>query len=182
MKKILIFTLLSLVLAPDLWGINYQTPISRDGRGFQTNPKNEFRQNIPSVAARFIGLPYRFGANPQISGSTDNSYLFFSIYTLAAREAGLTYHGYLPMKRLLENCGKVEPDKLQNGDLMVLHTDLAAMVYRVETSGKIHLIYASKKKNQVFSFNSDNIVFQVYWMENLKGFYRLFDTMLSPSK
>ena len=86
------------------------------------------------------------------------------------------------MRRLLEYCSQVDPDKVQNGDLMVLNNDLAAMVFRVETSGKLHLIYASKKRNQVFAFNSDNIVFQVYWMENLRGFYRLPDTMLSPAK
>lgn len=182
MKKVLIFVFISLFLAPDLWGVNYQKPMGKDGQGVERNPKNEFRQNIPPVALQFIGIPYQFGANPQVSGATDNSSLFFSIYTLAAQKAGLTYHGYLPMRRLLEYCSQVDPDKVQNGDLMVLNNGLAAMVFRVETSGKLHLIYASKKRSQVFAFNSDNIVFQVYWMENLRGFYRLSDTMLSPAK
>ena len=181
MKKSL-FLLISLLLAPDLWGMNYQKPIDKDGFAFEKHPKKEFRKNIPAVAGQFIGIPYQFGANPQVSGATDNSYLFFSIYTLAAQKAGLTYHGYLPMQRLLGNCSQVDPDKVQNGDLMVLTNGLAAMIFRVETSGKLHLVYASQKRSQVCSFNSDNLVFQVYWMENLKGFYRLSDTMLSPAK
>ncbi len=181
MKKVLILSIVSLMLASDLWGMNYQKPMGRDGE-YQKNPKKIFRQNIPAVAGQFIGIPYQFGGNPQVSGSTDNSYLFFSIYTLAAQKAGLAYHGYLPMRRLLENCRKVDPEKVQNGDLMVLENDLAAMVYRVEASGRLHLIYASRKRSQVFSFNSDNLVFQVYWMENLDGFYRISDTMLAPAQ
>ncbi len=179
MKKRIIILLLGLVPFADLFGMNYQKPIGISGPESIEARKSKFRRNIPLVAGRFIGIPYKYGGNPQISGTTDNSYLFYSIYTQAARKAGLAYHGYLPMKKLMENCKKIKPNKVQSGDLMLLKNGLAAMVFRVESSGRIHLIYASKKRNQVFSFNSDNLVFQVYWMENFKGFYTLSPHMVS---
>jgi len=74
----------------------------------------------------------------------------------------------------------VNENNLKNGDLIVLNDDHAAMVYHVENTGKIHLIYSSGKRRRVLSFTSDHIVFQAYWLENLKGFYRLSDTMLAP--
>ncbi len=144
----------------------------------KTKQKISFLQAIPSVAKQFLGIPYRYGQNPQISGATDNSYLFFSIYTLAAQQAGLTYKGYMPMKYLFRNVTPVSEDSVRNGDLMVLSNNLAAMVYQTEPWGKLYLIYASKKRQQVISFTSDNIVFKVYWMANFKGFYRIQDGLL----
>ncbi len=182
MKRSLILILLSLFFAADSWAVTHETTIGTGSPVFQENPEQKFRQFIPFIAESFIGIPYRFGGNPQVTGTSDNSYLFYSIYTMAAREAGLTYHGYLPMKALLERVSKVSRDQVRNGDLLVLNNNLAAMVYKVERSGKLHFIYTSKKRGQVFSFNTDNVVFQVYWLENLKGFYRLSRTMLSPAK
>ncbi len=137
-----------------------------------------FLQAIPLVATQFLGIPYRYGQNPRLTGATDNSYLFFSIYTLAAQEAGLFYKGYMPIKYLLGHVKPVPDGAVQNGDLMVLNNHLAAMVYKTEPWGKLHFIYASQKRQQVISFTSDNIVFKVYWMANLKGFYRIQDGLL----
>jgi hypothetical protein len=50
---------------------------------------------IPQTAIDFIGIPYKLGGNPQQTGTTDNSYLFFSIYSLAAQKAGLSVAEYL---------------------------------------------------------------------------------------
>lgn len=85
------------------------------------------------------------------------------------------------MKYFLRNIREVDEKDLKNGDLIVLNDGHTAMIYQVENTGKIHLIYASEKRQQVLSFNSDNIVFQVYWLENLKGFFRLSDIMLAPA-
>ncbi len=137
-----------------------------------------FLKAIPLIAKQFLGIPYRYGQNPCLTGATDNSYLFFSIYTLAAQEAGLFYKGYMPMKYLLENVKPVPDGAVRNGDLMVLNNNLAAMVYQTEPWGKLYFIYASQKRQQVISFTSDNIVFKVYWMANFKGFYRIRDGLL----
>ncbi len=138
----------------------------------------KFLESIPSVAKQFLGIPYRYGQDPRITGATDNSYLFFSIYTLAAQKAGLSYEGYMPMKYLLKHLKPVSDGLVRNGDLMVLNNHLAAMVYQTEPWGKLHFIYTSKKRGQVISFTSDNIVFKVYWMANFKGFYRIQDGLL----
>ena len=85
------------------------------------------------------------------------------------------------MKNLLQHTEKVDENQLKKGDLMVLDNNLAAMIYNIEKkTGRLFLIYASEKRRQVISFNSDNIVFYAYWLENLKGFYRLTDNMLRP--
>ncbi len=144
----------------------------------KNSAKASFLQEIPSVAKQFLGVPYRYGQNPRLTGATDNSYLFFSIYTLAAQEAGLFYKGYMPMKYLLRNVTPVSDGAVRNGDLMVLNNNLAAMVYKTEPWGKLHFIYASQKRQQVISFTSDNVVFKIYWMANLKGFYRIQDGLL----
>ncbi|MEA1968416.1 MAG: peptidoglycan endopeptidase [Thermodesulfobacteriota bacterium] len=140
--------------------------------------KKIFRQSIPSIAKQFIGIPYKLGGDPRKFGTSDNSYLFFSIYDMAAQKAGLFYEGYLPMAHLLRNTIEITRNDLQNGDFIVLNNDHAAMIYQIENSGKMHFIYASQKRQQIFSFSSDNLVFQIYWLENFKGFYRLSDTML----
>lgn len=91
---------------------------------------------------------------------------------------GLDYHGYLPMENLLENTRPISENQIQNGDLMVLNNQHAAMIFHIEDSGRLHLIYASEKRNQVITFHSDNLVFYSYWLENLLGFFRLKDPML----
>ncbi len=139
-----------------------------------------FINTIPAIARQFIGIPFEWGGNPQVTGTSDNSYLFFSIYSLAAQKAGFAYHAYLPMKFLLKQTHEIQAGQIRNGDLMVLKNNHAAMVYKTEPNGRIHLIYASGKRRRVIAFNSDNLVYQIYWMENLKGFYRLNENMLRP--
>jgi len=181
MKKFLIIVILILFSAISVWSSNYEKTDepAEQGDAYFGKQKRVFRQSIPSIANQFIGIPYELGGNPRQSGTSDNSYLFFSIYTLAAQKAGLSYKEYLPMKYLLRNTREVDENDLKNGDLIVLNNNHAAMIYQIENTGKMHFIYASQKRQQVFSFNTDNLVFHVYWLENLKGFYRLSDVMLS---
>jgi hypothetical protein len=181
MKRNLIIVILILFSAVSVWGSNDK----KDNEFIKQDitveeQKRRFRQNIPTIAIGFVGIPYKYGGNPQQSEATDNSHLFFSIYSLAAQKAGLSYKTYLSMKYLLRNLREVNENDLKNGDLIVLNDDHAAMIYQVEKTGKIHLIYSSEKRQQVLAFTSDHLVFHVYWLKNLKGFYRLFDTMLAP--
>ncbi|WP_300463160.1 peptidoglycan endopeptidase [Desulfobacula sp.] len=183
MKRTLIIAILILFNTVSVWGSNGNEADKaiEPETAYLGEQKKIFRQNIPSIAKQFIGISYELGANPLQSSASDNSHLFFSIYTLAAQKAGLSYKEYLPMKYLLLNIHEVDENDLQNGDLLVLNNAHAAMIYHVEKTGKIHLIYASGKRRQVLSFNSDNPVFYVYWLENLKGFYRLADVMLKQT-
>lgn len=147
-----------------------------------SSPVALFRQYIPFVAEQFIGMPFKMGGDPSRTGSTDNSSLFFSIYTAAAKKAGMGYRDYLPMRYLLKRTFEIPESKVENGDLIVLKNGLAAMIYKSDPSGRLYLIYASQKRQQVISFNSDNLVYQVYWLENLMGFYRLKPEMLIPAR
>lgn len=153
----------------------HQTPVD-------SAPAVLFCQFIPSIAEQFIGMPVVFGGRPKQTGSTDNSWLFYSIYTGAATRAGLKYKAFMPMDLLLGNTHSIKADDVQNGDLIVLNNDLAAMVYQVEPSGRMHFIYASEKREEVTVFNSENIVYQAYWLENFKGFFRLNEDMLMPAR
>jgi hypothetical protein len=180
MKKKLIIAVLILFSAGSGWSFDYKKNNESTEKGdvYFREQKSIFIQSIPSIAKQFIGIPYKFGGNPRQSRTSDNSHLFFSIYSLAAQKAGLSYKEYLPMKYLLHNIREVDENNLKNGDLMVLNNGYAAMIYQVENTEKIYLIYASEKRQQILSFNSENPVFHVYWLENLKGFYRLSDGML----
>ena len=137
-----------------------------------STPAVLFRQFIPSIAEQFIGIPVVVGGRPKLTGSTDNSWLFYSIYTGAAKKAGLIYKTFMPMKLLLRNTHSIKADDVRNGDLIVLDNNLAAMVYQVDPSGRMHFIYASKKRGEVTTFNSENIVYVAYWLENFKGFFQ----------
>ncbi|MBT3178603.1 MAG: C40 family peptidase [Desulfobacula sp.] len=183
MKIIFIVVTFILFCATSVLGLNTENTneSAEHGNAYSEEQKNIFRQSIPPIAKRFIGIPYKLGGSPPQSGTSDNSNLFFSIYNLAAQKAGLSYKKYMPMKYLLCNIREVDENNLKNGDLIVLNDDHTAMIYQVENTGKIYLIYASEKRQQVLSFNGDNIVFQVYWLENLKGFFRLSDIMLAPT-
>ena len=152
-----------------------QTPVD-------SAPAVLFCQFIPSIAEQFIGMPVIFGGRPKQTGSTDNSWLFYSIYTGAATRAGLTYKTFMPMALLLGNTHSIKADDVQNGDLIVLNNDLAAMVYQADPSGRMHFIYASKKRGKVTIFNSDNIVYHAYWLEHFKGFFRINEDMLMPAR
>lgn len=147
-----------------------------------SSPETLFRQHIPFVAEQFIGIPVKMGGLPARTGTTDNSSLFFSIYASAAKKAGLRYKAWLPMRNLLENTTAVSEADVENGDLIVLTDGLAAMVYKKDPSGRLYMIYASEKRQQVISFHSDNLVYQAYWQEHLKGFYRLNQDMLRPAR
>ncbi|MCP4020584.1 MAG: C40 family peptidase [Desulfobacteraceae bacterium] len=183
MKKTVSIILFILFGSASVWGATFEK--TKESTGQENTSIEEqtavFLKNIPDIAKEFIGIPYALGANPQESGSSDNSHLFFAIYNMAAQKAGLVYKSYLTMKALLRNVVEVDENNIQNGDLIVLKNGHAAMIYLVEDTGKIHLIYASAKRQQVLSFNSGNVIFHVYWLENLKGFYRLSNAMLSTA-
>jgi len=182
MKKILVASISFLCWAGFAWGLNQKQTVDSVDQNNNAYGVQEtiFRQSIPSIADQFIGISYELGGNPQISGTSDNSYLFLSIYTLAAEKAGLSYGEYLPMADLLSNTREVDKNDLQNGDLIVLNNDLAAMIYWIDESGKMYFLYASETRQKIISFNSENPVFDSYWLENLKGYYRISDTLLSP--
>jgi len=182
MKNILVAIVLFSCWVGSAWGLNQEQTVDSVEPGNNSYGVQEkiFRQSIPAIADQFIGIPYELGGNPQISGTSDNSYLFFSIYTLAAQKAGLSYGEYLPMAYLLDNTREVDKNDLRNGDLIVLNNNHAAMIYWIDESGKMYFIYASGKRQKIIAFNSENPVFDIYWLENLKGFYRISDTLLLP--
>ena len=84
------------------------------------------------------------------------------------------------MEMLLKNTVEVERNDLKAGDLMVLINGLAAMIYKFEDGDKFYLIYVPGKRREVISFNSQNVVFEAYWLKNLKGYFRLSKSMLWP--
>ncbi len=181
MKKLIFTFLLLLTNTLCAWGIQIDKgPLTEkpEIRSPAASAREVFRQNIPEVARQFIGTPYEFGGNPLTSGTTDNSYLFFAIYTKAAQQAGLTYHGYLPLANLLKNVRQVDENQVRKGDLMVLNNQLAAMVFHIEDTGRLHLIYVSEKRQKVITFHSDNVVFDIFWLEHTTGFFRLKESML----
>lgn len=141
-----------------------------------------FRNSIPGVAEQYIGMPYAFGADPIHHGEADNSHLMCAIYDAAAQKAGLSFPGYMPMRILLAHTVKVKPGDLQPGDLMVLNDGHAAMITRMKNSEYFELIYASLKRGEVISFNSRNLVYEVYWLAHLDGFYRFDPDLLVPSE
>jgi hypothetical protein len=100
------------------------------------------------------------------------------IYAQAAEQSGLVFSGFMPMEMLLKNTVEVERKDLAAGDLMVLINGLAAMIYKFEDRDRFHLIYASEKRREVISFNSQNVVFEAYWLKNLKGYFRLSKNIL----
>jgi hypothetical protein len=181
MKKFIFITLWLLMNTVCAWGVQTdKDPVAGkpEPGSSAASAREVFRQNIPETARQFIGTPYEYGGNPLRSGTSDNSYLFFAIYTKAARQAGLTYHGYLPMENLLQNVRPVDEGKVQNGDLLVLDNELAAMVFHIEDNGRLHLIYVSEKRRRAITFHSDNLVFDAFWLKHMTGFFRLNDTML----
>lgn len=181
MRKLIFATLLLLMNTIYAWGVQTEkdpVEVKPEPGSSAVSAREVFRRNIPEVARQFIGTPYEYGGNPLRSGTSDNSYLFFAIYTKAAQRAGLTYHGYLPMKKLLQNTRPIDENNVQNGDLMVLDNQLAAMVFHIEDTGRLHLIYVSEKRRQAITFHSDNLVFDAFWLKHMTGFFRLKDTML----
>ena len=133
--------------------------------------KGIFENKIPDIAERYIGISCGFSKDFKKSRALDNSHLLCLIYHEAAKQAGLRFKGYMPMKRLLRNTVEVQRDELKNGDLIVLNEGHAALIYKVENHNNFRMIYASSKRRQVISFSSQNVVFEVYWLKNLKGFF-----------
>ena len=139
-----------------------------------------FERTISEIAGKYIGVRYEFGGDIEKSGAIDNSHLFCLIYAQAAEHSGLVFPGYMSMDTILKNTVEVEHNDLKIGDLMVLINGLAAMIYKFENRDKFYLIYASEKRREVISFNSQNVVFEAYWLKNLKGYFRLSKSMLWP--
>ena len=141
------------------------------------NGRDILEGKISKIAERYVGIPYEFSKDLKKSWALDNSHLFCLIYHEAAKQAGLRFIGYMPMIRLLKNTVEVQRDELKNGDLIVLAEGLAALIYDVKDRDNFRMIYASLKRQQVISFSSQNVVFHVYWLKNLKGFFRLRENM-----
>jgi hypothetical protein len=149
------------------------------GEGSPGDEKRDlFRENISCVAERFIGTPYQLGGQLEATGTLDNSHLFCLIYFQAAKKAGLQFTGYMPMKMLLNNMEPVPHRDIKDGDFMVLLNGHAAMLYNVSNPREFDLIYVSLKRKQVISFSTSHLAFSAYWIKNLKGYFRLADSML----
>jgi len=185
MKRSTIHLILVLVL---IWAVPILASHSRfietqhPQKPVDSTPAVLFRQFIPSISEQFISMPVVVGGRSKLTGSMDNSWLFYSIYAGAATKAGLIYKTFMPMDLLLGNTHRIKADDVENGDLIVLKNNLAAMVYQVDPSGRMHFIYASKKRGEVTIFNSDNIVYHAYWLEHFKGFFRINDDLLMPAR
>ncbi|MCG8551575.1 MAG: peptidoglycan endopeptidase [Desulfobacterales bacterium] len=183
MKRLTTHLILLLIWAvPTLASHSHVIETQAPQKPVESSPTVIFRQFIPSIAEQFIGMPVVLGGRPEKTGSTDNSWLFYSIYASAAAKAGLTYKTYMPMALLLGNTHSIKADDVNNGDLIALDNNLAAMVYQVDPSGRMHFIYASKKRGKVTTFNSENIVYHAYWMEHFKGFFRINEDLLMPAR
>lgn len=140
--------------------------------------KKEFINRIPEIVEKYIGIPYEYGGDFKNSEVIDNSHLFYLIYDEAARHAGLRWEGYRQMKELLEQSVEISREDLRNGDLVFLDSGHAAMIYKFKDPDHFNLIYASLKREEVISFHCRNIGFKVYWLKNLKGYYRPTDVLL----
>lgn len=141
------------------------------------NRREILEGEISKIAEKYVGIPYGFSKGLKKSWALDNSHLFCLIYHEAAKQSGLRFTGYMPIGRLLRNTDEVQRDELKNGDLIVLTDGLAALIYDIRDRDNFRMIYASLKRQQVISFSSQNVVFKVYWLENLKGFFRLRGNM-----
>jgi len=163
----IIFSLLSvvIVLQPTAKSVA-ETPLIEHKR-------LRFESAVTIVVQQYIGLSNDFGVTSRSGGAMDNSHLFQLIYREAAEIAGMRYLGYAPMEKLLERTVEVAADEIRVGDLVVLDNGLAAMICNFENRDKFHMIYVSRKRQSVISFNSHNVVYEAYWLKNLKGFYRL---------
>jgi len=161
----------------------YTAHADNRGEAVSVQKKKEVLEDaIPHIAERYIGIPYGFGKDLDKSRVLDNSHLLCLIYHEAAKQAGLRFRGYMPMKDLLENTVEIQRDELKNGDLIVLNGGHTALIYNVIDRDNFHMIYVSLKRRQVMSFNSQNVVFEVYWLKNLKGFFRLTESMFILDK
>jgi hypothetical protein len=143
--------------------------------------ENIFSKKVTDLAEWFIGRPYKFGGDATNTSEIDNSHLICLMCEEAAKQAAFRFNGYMPMKKLLRNTQEINPHQIKVGDLIVLQNDHAALIYKFESDSKFYMIYASEKRQKVFSFNSHNAVYNAYWLKNLKGFYRLSEHMLVPA-
>lgn len=183
MKRSTIYLILALIwAAPTLASHSHLIETQDSQEPVDSTPAVLFCQFIPSIAEQFIGMPVIDGGRPEQTGSTDNSWLFYSIYTGAATKAGLIYKAFIPIELLLDRTHSIKANDVQNGDLILLNDDLVAMVYQVDPSGRMHFIYASKTRGEVITFNSDNLVYNAYWLEHCKGFFRINEDLLMPAR
>lgn len=134
--------------------------------------RGKFENALTTIADQYIGTPYGF-VEKDGGHQMDNSRLFYQIYRQAAETAGMRFLGYAPMKRLLKRTMPVDRDHIRVGDLIVLNNGLAALIYKMENDHLFYMVYVSEKRGSVISFNSENVVYDAYWMNYLKGFYRL---------
>jgi len=80
--------------------------------------KDILENKISDIAERYVGIPYGFGKDLEKYRALDNSHLLCLIYHEAAKQAGLRFKGYMPIKSLLRNTVEVRRDELKNGDLI----------------------------------------------------------------
>ncbi len=149
---------------------------------FSENKRKIFENRLTTIAERYVGIPYKLGGHPEQDGMIDNSHLFCMIYEKAGWEAGLKFRGYMPMALLLKNTHQIPADELRKGDLIVLNDGHAAMIYNLESLNNFDLIYASFKRKEVISFNSRNVIYEVFWLKHLHGFFRLNSDVFIPLK
>ncbi len=148
------------------------------------NDKNVFYAGISAIAEEYVGMPYRYGGDPDKDDMTDNSHLFSTIYRKATKEAGLGYKGYMTIADLLKNTREVNIRNLKNGDLIVIRgrdSLHAGMIFNHQGPRSYRVIYASEKRREVASFDCNDQNFRKYWFDNIKGFFRLNEDMFKPA-
>jgi len=145
------------------------------------NKKVVFINKLSEIAEKYIGIPYEYGGDFSQSESLDNSHLFYLIYSETAQKVGLKWKGYMSMENLLRQSIEVKRINLRNGDLVFLNNGHAAMVYKFKGYNDFNLIYSSLKRKQVITFHCQNIGFEIYWLNNLKGYYRPTEILLEEN-
>ena len=164
---IIIFSILSFAI------VLHPTGESVAGTSLIQQKRLRFESAVTMVAQQYIGISNDFGMTSGSSGEMDNSHLFHLIYSEASKIAGMRYLGYAPIKKLLERTFSVAADAVRVGDLIALDNGLVAMICKFENRAKFHMIYVSRKRQSVISFNNQNVVYEIYWVKKLDGFYRL---------
>ena len=94
-----------------------------------------FEREVTQTALKYKGLAFGMGKDPDKDRAADNSHLFYSILKNSAVKAGLKYTGkYMPVKELLKHTHEVHLSDLRNGDLIVLNSGHAALLFGFEKS------------------------------------------------
>ncbi|MGN7613948.1 C40 family peptidase [Magnetococcales bacterium HHB-1] len=154
------------------------SPQFKEFKGLSPDINQKIMHNIPQIAEYYLGIPYRWGGDPDKENGSDCSHLVCAIVRRSLAGTGYTFQPfYLPSPMILKKSDAITKNEVAVGDLVVFrqgrrkkNVDHVGLVTHVK-DGVITFTHASSSKGVILT-STNSSPWKYYWKDHLDSYRR----------